>query len=215
MRTIDQQGDVHTATGHYAARTHSEPEVRLESNDEGTFLFPPAVYENSAAYLRFWANVPISDGVLANVSAGYADSIRRQTNLLGVDWGHIYDREHEVQLHQGSTTSREAAREQRNVAHSAMLAEFYETHPPRIKAGFARTVARAGQIYFYQASLDKADVAEVLASTVQLGSETLTVLDVQGRYKLSDIRDYFQDPEISAAERLEDLRIELRTAAGK
>jgi hypothetical protein len=183
--------------------------VRLESNDVGTFLFPPSSYSDVSEYLSFWGNVDISDGVLANITAGYADLVRRQTNLLSVDWGHKYDRENEHALRQGSPESREAARESRDAAHIEMQSEWYVTHPPRIKATWARNIARAGQISYFRTALDEARWDDIVGSTIMVGTEEITVRDANERYQLGQIREYFVDPEVSAAERLEQLRQDL------
>ncbi|MCU1585483.1 MAG: hypothetical protein JWM49_2039 [Microbacteriaceae bacterium] len=43
-----------------------------------------------------------------------------------------------------------------------------------------------------------------------IADTALSVSDIEELYQLRNIRDYFQDPEVTAAERLEDIRIELR-----
>jgi hypothetical protein len=212
MTTIDQHGDAHDVSGQYATKTQSEPEVHLgQPASEGTFLFPPASYESVAQYTDFWANAPISDGVLSNITAGYADLIRRQANLLSVDWGHKYDAEHSRELHHGSKASMDAARKHREDAYLDHLAGWYISHPPKVKAGTARTVARAAQtVYFSSAFSDPNDRAEIQSSTMDLAGEILSVRDIVARYQMDKLRDYFQDPDVTTAERLEDLRIELQ-----
>jgi hypothetical protein len=184
--------------------------MHLEMNDEGTFLFPPAKYESMASYVRFWTNVPISDGVLSNIILGYADLVRQQANSVSVQWGHRYDAMNEKELHHSNATRKADAKAARDVAYNAHMAEFYKAHPVRIKADWARAVARAGQAAFFAGALSDADVEEIAAATVTVGDHEMSIRDVAITYQLSSIRESFQDPEVTAAERLEDLRIELR-----
>jgi hypothetical protein len=214
MTSIDQLGNTHNDTGLYAPKTQSEPEVRLVPRDDGTFLFPPASYADLASYADFWTRVPISDGVLSNITAGYADLIRRQGTFVGVEWGQRYDAQHKIELSQGSEKSRDAALLVRTEGHTAMMAEWHATHPERIKAGTARSIARAGQLVFFRSALKSSDQAELLESTITVGDEELTIAEVAARYQLSAIREYFQDPDVTTAERLEDLRVELRRMQG-
>ena len=184
--------------------------AHLEIKDEGTFLFPPAKYESMASYAKFWSNVPISDGVLANITVGYADLVRRQADSSGSTWGHRYDAVNEKALHHSNDTKKTAAVEARDVAYYAHMAAFYEEHPVRIKADFARAIARAGQACYFASALPLEEMDEIHEATVTVGQEELSIFDVTKRYQLGDIRDYFQNPEVTAAERLEDLRVEIR-----
>ena len=184
--------------------------AHLEIKDEGTFLFPPATYESMASYARFWSNVPISDGVLANITLGYADLVRRQADSSSLTWGHRYDAIHEKELHHSNATKKAAAVTARDLAYHEHMAAFYRTHPIRIKADFARAISRAGQAWYFATALSLEEKREIRESTVTVGGEELSISDVSERYQLHDIRDYFQNPEVTAAERLEDLRVEIR-----
>ena len=212
MTTIDQHGDAHDVSGQYALKSQSEPEVHLSPPEaEGTFLFPPASYTGTDQFLTFWGNVQITDGVLSNITAGYAELIRRQANLISVDWGHKYDAVHKNDLHHGSKASQDEAAVTREKAYVSHLAEWYKTHPMKIKAGTARPVARAMQMFYYSSAFkDQSDMVEVQSATVEVLGEVLTTRQVTDVYQGGSLRDYFQDPSVTTAERMEDLRIELQ-----
>ena len=210
MTTIDQLGKGHNDRGLYTGKNQSEPEVRLEPKEEGTFLFPPTRYRDAQDYAQFWTTVPISDGVLANITAGYADMVRRQLTSDGITWGHRYDAAHEKDLHSGSEASIAAARRAREKAYEEWVEEWHLTKPRRIRAGSARTIARAGQLYYYTAGLSEEDKELIHSSTLFVEGNDWTVEQVEATFQLRNIREHFQDPEVTAAERLEDLRQELR-----
>lgn len=212
--TIDQLGKGHNRIGQYTGKNQSEPEVRLMPREDGTFLFPPTTYEDAADYANFWTNVPISDGVLSNITSGYADLIRRQKDFVDVQWAQEYDANHRKELLNGSDSGKAAARAKRATAYDTFIAGWHEDYPARIKAGTARTIARAGQLYYFATALSDVDRDTIYASTMQLGDREISVDDLTTRYQTSRIREYFQDPEVTAAERLEDLRQELRRMQG-
>lgn len=210
MTSMDYMGREHSGNGLYTTKTQSEPEVHLAMKDEGTFLFPPARYDSMASYANFWANVPISDGVLSNIILGYADLVRQQASSESVRWGHRYDAVNEKELHHSSEARKSAAKAAREVAYNAHMADFYRAHPVRIKADFARAVARAGQAAYFATALTAEETEEVRLSTVTVGDTEMSLREVTALYQLGEIRENFQDPEVTAAERLEDLRVELR-----
>jgi hypothetical protein len=216
MTTIDQLGAAHESNGQYTTKTQSSPEVHLTPTNDGTFLFPPVAYGTNPdgndlnEYVKFWTTAPISDGVLSNITSGYADLIRRQKIADGAVWAQGYDALHHKALHSNNETVKNAALADRAAAYAAFEEEWHKTRPAKIKAGTARSIARAGQLGYYGAALSDEDRVTVNQSTMLIGDEEITVFDIIGRYRLLEIRDNFQDPDSTAAERLEDLRQELR-----
>ncbi|MEC5148801.1 hypothetical protein [Cryobacterium sp. GrIS_2_6] len=142
--------------------------MRLEPRDDGTFLFPPSAYSDVASYADFWTRVEISDGVLANITKGYADLIRTQVSNLGVNWSHKYDYDHDQELHHGSESSRDTARARRTAAWDKVKADVYTRCPEKIKAGTARTIARAGQAVFYRSALPDENHDELTQATMSI-----------------------------------------------
>ena len=184
--------------------------MNLTPCDNGTFLFPPSNYKNTTEYVDFWCSVPISDGVLGNITAGYADLVRRQLNAEKVPWGHRYDYQHSKDLTSGTEQQKDAARYRRSVDYEKFKIGWYKTYPEGIRAGAARSIARAGQMCHFASGWNADDAAVIRASTLRIHSEDLTVEGIVGRYQLDKIRAYFQDPRVTAAERLEDVRQELQ-----
>lgn len=181
MMTIDQIGMGHDSLdqgrddlGQFTEKTQSRPDVHLTSNDEGTFLFPPTSFDSVESYAKFWTAVPISDGILANITLGYAEMIRKQSIAVGVRWGHTYDNAHARELHQGSDRSKAEALAARDAAYNAYFEEWHQTRPRRIKADYARSVARTGQLSYYRGSLSSADQDAIHASTISIGGKDLT-----------------------------------------
>jgi hypothetical protein len=216
MTTIDQLGSAHDGNGLYAKKNQSRPEVQLLPTNDGSFLFPPVSYgtpgepNDVKSYVEFWTTSPISDGVLTNISGGYADLVRRQKAVDSLEWGRFYDAQNHKALTSGSDASKATALAARADSYEKFFASWHETRPEKIKAGTARSIARAGQLRYYSAALSEADRDVIYQSTMLIGEDELTVHQITDRYRLSELRDFFQDPEATAAERLEDLRQELR-----
>jgi hypothetical protein len=209
--TVDQAGDVHDIEGKYAPKSQTGPEVRLESDPSvGTFLFPPVRFDHVDHYLDFWAKVPISDGVLSNVVAGYKDLIGRQANLFSMDWGHKYDNAHSKQLHHANATTKSQALAAREEAYLSAMVDWHETRPAVIHAASARQIVRAAQVSYYRSSQSPSDAALVQSSEVAMFSSTLTVDELCEKYQLYKLRDSFCEPDSTSASRLEDLRLEIR-----
>jgi hypothetical protein len=184
--------------------------MHLTSNDVGTFLFPPVTYDSVDSYVKFWMTAPISDGVLSNITLAYDELIRRQWLSASVTWGHIYDNAHARELHNGTEKSKAEALAARNVAYNAAVEEWHVTRPKRIKADYARAVARAGQLSYYRTAFAETDQELINRFTISVGDQDMTVLEVVLSYQLGEIRPDFHDLASTSAERLEDIRTELR-----
>jgi hypothetical protein len=211
--SLDQVGAAHSDAG-LTLTTPVRSPVRLEPRDDGTFLFPPASYTDVAAYVNFWITVPISDSVLTNITKGYADLIRRQGVVVGSAWAQPYDYAHKNESTSSKDAVRAAANRARIAAHQVVMDEWFETHPERIKAGAARSIARAGQLFYYSSALSDEDKVEVKKSTMMVGDKELTIAEIESLYQLREIREHFQDLDANAADRLEDIRIELQRLQG-
>lgn len=210
MTSIDALGRSHSEIGLYLRKIQSEPDVHLDPMDDGTFLFPPSEYPDASSFARFWNSVKISDGVLSNITVGYAEFIRKEAIKAGNGWGMVYDRENEAELHHKSPDREAAADAARAKAYDAFIAEWYENHPKKIQSSYARSIARAGQLFYYSGALTVEQQDEVIASTMTLNGKDMTIQEIYSSYQLQEIRSHFQDPEVTSSERLEDLRIELQ-----
>lgn len=188
--------------------------MQLDINTEGTFLFPPSGYSDANVYVKFWSDVPITDGVLSNITVGYAEFIRKESIAAGVRWGIQYDRENDKELHSKNPAREAAADIARQAAYDVFIDNWHETRPRRIRADYARAIARAGQLYYYSAALSNDDQDKVLGSTIALGSRQMTVNEIEDTFQLREIRPHFQDPEVTSSERLEDLRVEMQRLRG-
>jgi len=184
--------------------------MHLDPTDDGTFLFPRSSYPDASSFVRFWQTVKISDGVLSNITVGYAERIRKEAIKVGAGWGVVYDREHEAELHHRIPAREAAADKARLEAYDEFIAKWHVHNPKSIKPAFARSIARAGQLFYYSAALSEQEQMEVVSSTMNVDGAVMTVHEINTLYQLHEIRAHFQDPEVTSSERLEDLRIELQ-----
>ena len=211
MTTIDQLGNSHNELGLFSGKQQTGPDVKLEPREDGTFLFPPTKYDDMAHYVDFWMKVPISDAVLSNITAGHADLVRRQLDAASTDWAIEYDIAHRKELTTGSDDAIRAAKASRELAHDEFVDKYFTQHPQKIRPVDARSIARAGQLSYHRAALSPNEEEAVHEATMYLRDGELSVGDIVDRYQLGELRGYFQDPEVTASERLEDLRLELRS----
>ncbi|TFD72140.1 hypothetical protein [Cryobacterium sp. Hb1] len=184
--------------------------MTFDSFAEGTFLFPPEEYPDAAAYLQFWNTVPISDGVLANISAARAELLRKRSIATGVSWGQTYDAKNALELHHKNPRREAIADAARAVAYEAHMTEWWGDTPKEIDPSFARRVARTGQMYWYRTCLSEEDQLEVEKTTVYMGGKDLTLGRACGRYLLNEIRASFREPATTMAELLDDVRVEIQ-----
>jgi hypothetical protein len=189
--------------------------MTFDSFAEGTFLFPPEKYPDAAAYLQFWNTVPISDGILANISAARAELLRKRSIATGVSWGHIYDAKNTLELHHKNPRREAIADAARAVAYEAHMTEWWGDKPKEIYPQVARRIVRAGQMFWYQYSLDEEDRMEVLTTTVRFGGKDLTLEQACDRYNLGEIRTSFREPAVTAADLLDDVRVEIQRLQGR
>lgn len=184
--------------------------MHLDQANDGTFLFPPYSYADVEDFAQFWLSVPISDGILANIRAGYADRNRQELDLYSTKWAVAYDREHQRDLFKGSASRQAKADADRVEAYDAARKAWSEQNPMVISPPHARAIARAGQMSFYSWMLGEQGSAEIDDATLWIGYTQMTVAEIVATYRLEYLRAHFQDPQVMASELLEDIRIELR-----
>ena len=188
--------------------------MHFEPIEDATFLFPPATYADATEYIRFWLTIPVSDGTLANITVGYAELMRKEAIAAGNGWGVIYDRENDAELHHKRPEREAAADRARASAYEEFIGGWYANNPKEIRAPHARTIARAGQIFFFSAALSREQQDEVLRSTMSLADSAQTVRDIYSDYRLHYIRNHFQLPAVTSSELLLDIRLELQKLRG-
>lgn len=211
MSRVDANGDIHDAAGRYAGRTHGIPAESLTYEQRGTFLYPPLEYAGANDYIEFWSNVPISDGVLSNIRAGYAEAVRKDLDHALFVWAREYDAKHSRALQSPLDKKREKALEERQAAGDAYRVEYMKGAPERLHPTQTRTIARVGQMINNIQILNQDDADAVRSHRVQLGPGwTPTVEEVDELFQLGRIYEYFEDPDVTASERLEDVRLEIR-----
>ncbi|WAC50295.1 hypothetical protein [Frigoribacterium sp. SL97] len=218
MTTTDALGNAHdTTSGRFIAREYGRPaEVELRFSSEGSFLYPPERWESTdgdgglRSYLDFWSRVEISDGVLGNVTTGYAELIRHEASLDSSQWTAHFNSAHYKVLNGGSETAVRRVLEQRDSEWEAHFAEWASQRHMRIRPNDVRAIARAGQLWYFSGSLPEEAQTVIWESTMRVNDSETTVGRVYTDYRLEELREYFQDPETTAAEKLEDLRLELR-----
>lgn len=211
MTTLDSLGREHeAATGRFTGKLHGRPEVQLSPSKDGTFLYPPENWSSAEEYASFWMTVPVSDAVLGNVSAGYAELVRHDAVLDASSWTAKWDYAHRRELDSTSESVVRRAVEKRQEEWDDHYAAWCAERHERIRPNDARAIARVGQLVYFSSSLPDEAQEAIWQSTLRVDNAEKSVGQVYEEYRLGELRDYFQDPEATAAEKLEDLRLELR-----
>lgn len=178
-------------TGQYGHKIHTDPEVYLAEEVDGSFLFPPSEWPGGAQqYLEFWRTQPISDEALTNFASAYAAEWD--------DWAHPLIREHlevwgnseEARQLKLTTTSAEQLRNARLAEADKYQARLEATRPARIQTGIVRHVARAAQVVHNVGRLDNERDQQAASSAVMYTNQDgheWTAEALWDRYKLDDI----------------------------
>ncbi len=208
--------------GEFSSRQWPDGDVTLGDdldeaayNRTGTFLFPPRP-RSAQQLIRFWTEVEIEDAVLETLSLGYerwADGWQRAQVSKWLD--EVYLPSQKIDRYKYRAGQINEAQRQ---AIAAAVGDYRRSslepvHPERIPAMDARTVARAGQMWFYAGALSEEDQQLVDEHSVLVGDRPESVAQVVDRYNLRGIRDWFAGPTRAIVESLEQQRDDMAAIA--
>ncbi|WP_159604623.1 hypothetical protein [Agromyces humi] len=209
--TVDRNHMIHGGNGQYSGKvqTGADPQVLIQLSSKGTFLYPQGPFRDVDEYLAFWTSVDIPDRILGNIALGYREDVKRRHYLAELEWRDLYDSANRSELthkHDARVRSAQAARDE---AWALYEDEWWSSHPLKIRTIFLREVAIAGQMSLCRSLLPKDVEDRVFDVKFRLDEDDLTVREIVDLYHLDRIRGYFDEPEITAVERIEELREEI------
>ncbi|WP_022894570.1 hypothetical protein [Agromyces subbeticus] len=173
-----------------------------EYNATGTFLYPPRA-RSFEQHVKFWANVPVSDGILDNVRYGYEEWKIRWHNATINSFRYEWQTSNRIKP--GRITDKEQAA--LDAACEAESDRLDGVHPPAISSLNTRTIARVGMMVWNRTTLAEADQDRVLELKVDVGVER-SAREVFERFAIGNILDSFSEPNIEVLRSLNHLRRE-------
>jgi hypothetical protein len=208
--TIDSQP--RDAIGQYGPKRHSDPEVPLAEEVDGSFLFPPSEWPGGAAeYVRFWKSQPISDEALTNFASAYAAAwdtwAEPQIDAYLHNWGNS---EESRVLRNTPGVTKDQLWDARDAAQRAFTEHLTSQRPRRIASGVVRHVARAAQIVHNADRLptdDDRTTALITPMYANREGDVWTAAELWESFRLADIMpDAFYSRENALQKELRDLR---------
>lgn len=203
------------AGGQFASTTHSESPVRLFDRGDGTFL-KPSPSATADHCIDFWSRIDVPDVVIDQVFEEYAvfrnkeivDRLEEEMSAWATAWN--AEERNAPPKKPGKDLERLQARYQEEFhAHQESIKpRIFAEHPNQIGAYDARQLVRATQMRIHRPHPAKfpEETAKVMAHEIELFDETLTVEQIDEKYRLTNIKHAMQsifppkpNPEVQEA----------------
>lgn len=184
--TISDMTQPRTATGQFAEKEGSAPEIGLAEFGDASFEYPPARYADAEQVIRFWENVPVPSSALDAMRVSYALAQTRYKEAGAENHAAmLYESTPNWQAEQERDPGAWIARVNRAQEDGAAAAaqEWSDRFEPEIARHEARDVARAIQMWYYADLAGTPEEGErVRQHVVDIGGQPMTVAQVRERY---------------------------------
>ncbi|MCC3292825.1 hypothetical protein [Arthrobacter sp. zg-Y1110] len=184
------------AGGQFASTTHSESPVRLFDRGDGTFL-KPSPSATADHCIDFWSRIDVPDVVIDQVVSEYAvfrnNEIVERIDEEMTAWSKAWkaDERNAPPKRPGKDLERLQARyqEEFDARQTAIKPQIYAEHPNQLGAYDVRQLVRAAQMRRHRPHVSKfpEEMEKVLRHQVELFDETLTVDQIEDKYRLSKV----------------------------
>ncbi|WP_138418698.1 hypothetical protein [Sinomonas gamaensis] len=204
--------------GEFTSRLHAEPEVRLAAvklfdADNGTYT-NPAPPKTADHCIEFWSTVEVPDKVIEQLykafGAKWAEDNEQAHERLAAQFRAEWEETHPKPKKDRHLAEWEAECDQAMTATFAQLEGVFITRPRQLNAFDGGQLVRAARMY--ECAPHKARFPEehekVMEHEVELFDETLTVRQIEDRYRLQQIVHEFDHvkPEIDPERVFDALR---------
>lgn len=185
--------------GQFAAATHAESPVRLFDRGDGTFL-RPSPSATAEHCIEFWSRIEVPDVVIDQVCQEYAAFRRKEIDDRFeeemVSWSVAWKSENPSPKREGRELDRLQARytEEFNAYKESIRGRIHNEHVNGIGTYDARQLVRAAQMRRHKPNEVKfpEEAAKVLDHRIELFDETLTVDQIEEKYRLSRVAHAMQ-----------------------
>lgn len=203
--------------GQFVANNHAEANIRLFDRTDGSFL-NPAPSATAEHCIDFWANVEIPDEIIDQVSVAYqkmrSEEIEKDMEHAMAQWRTHWEDQNPVPKRKLEEYQErfKAEYEQHRLA---ILPGVVAKRPERLGQYDVPQLIRATKMMIARpvAARFPGEGDQVLEEPVELFDETLTVLEIDRKYNLYDIRHVmrkiYRNDNDALLEALESQREEL------
>ncbi|WP_422759063.1 hypothetical protein [Paenarthrobacter sp. C1] len=179
--------------GQFAANKHSEAPIRLFDRTDGSFL-NPAPSATAEHCIQFWSNVEIPDEIIDQVNDAYAkfrsDEIDRDMEAEMAQWRAVWEGQNPVPKEKHLAEYQQRFKSEYEQHRLAILPRVTVKRPERLGEYDTRQLIRAAKMLAHRPNSQRfpGEGDKVLNEPVELFDETLTVLEIDKKYSLWDIR---------------------------
>lgn len=185
--------------GQFAATSHAESPVRLFDRGDGSFL-KPSPSATAEHCINFWSRIDVPDAVIDQVFDEYAvlrnseitARLEEEMNAWSVEWKAA----NPSPKREGKELERLQARyvEEFDAHQESITERIYQEHPNQLGAYDARQLVRAAQMRLHRPHPGKfpEETEKVMNHQIELFDETLTVAEIDEKYRLTKIAHAMQ-----------------------
>lgn len=191
---INRQPQGIPAGGQFAPNQHAEAPIRLFDRTDGSFL-NPAPSATAEHCIDFWSRVEIPDEIIDQVTSAYATSrseeIDRDMEHAMAEWEGRWTQGNPAPTKEKHLAEfQERFRQEHEQHRLSILPGVVAKRPERLGEYDTRQLIRATKMLVHRPNSTRfpGEGDKVLAEKIELFDEELTVLEIDQKYNLWDIR---------------------------
>lgn len=179
--------------GQFAPNQHSEAPIRLFDRTDGSFL-NPAPSATAEHCIQFWSNVEIPDEIIDQVADAYvkyrSEEIDRDMDQVMGQWRTNWEAQNPVPKDKQLPEYQQRFKTEYEQYRQSVLPGVMAKRPERLGEYDTRQLIRAAKMLVHRPNSQRfpGEGDKVLNEPVELFDETATVLEIDKKYNLYDIR---------------------------
>lgn len=180
--------------GQFVAHNHAEAPIRLFDRTDGSFL-NPAPSATAEHCIQFWSTVRIPDEIIDQVVVAYAadraQEIDEDMDQAMAQWRARWEEQNPAPKQRHLEEYQDRFKAEYEQHRQAILPGVVAKRPERLGEYDVPQLIRAAKMIRKRPSPERFPGQEdkVLDEPVELFHETLTVMEIESKYKLSRIKD--------------------------
>lgn len=193
LEGISRQPQGIPAGGQFAPNQHSEAPIRLFDRTDGSFL-NPAPSATAEHCIEFWSRVEIPDEIIDQVVDAYAknrsDEIDRDMEQIMAQWTARWQGQNPEPKSRHLGDYQQRFRDEHEQYRLSVEPSVVAKRPERLGQYDTRQLIRATKMLIHRPHPDRfpGEDGKVLNEKIELFDEELTVLDIEHKYGLSQVR---------------------------
>ncbi|MBG0738674.1 hypothetical protein IV500_04465 [Paeniglutamicibacter antarcticus] len=190
---LNRQPQGITVGGQFAPTQHSEAPIRLFDRADGSFL-NPAPSATADHCIQFWSRVEIPDEVIDQVADAYvkyrSEEIDRDLDQTMARWRANWEKQNPVPKDRHLPEYQQRFKQEYEQHRLSALPGVVAKRPERLGEYDTRQLIRAAKMLAHRPNSQRfpGEGDKVLNEPIELFDETLTVLEIDKKYSLWDVR---------------------------